>query len=96
MSEQQLLHDLSRFRESSAFTELEKLVLDLAVAMTRNSFERPRGALPRPSAPLLTIADRGSCLGIAQENFRCSLRIGPSMLAPQPDSEGAFCPLPAV
>ena len=29
------LHELSRYRESSAFTPVEKLVLDLAVAMTR-------------------------------------------------------------
>ena len=34
MSDEQL-RDLSRYRESSAFTLREKLVLDLAVAMTR-------------------------------------------------------------
>lgn len=33
MTDEQL-HELSRYRESSAFTEAEKLALDLAVAMT--------------------------------------------------------------
>ena len=34
MTDEQL-RDLSRYRESSAFTQKEKLVLDLAVSMTR-------------------------------------------------------------
>jgi len=92
VSEQQL-QELFRYRESSAFTELEKLVLDLAVAMTRTPSNVPEELLghlrqhfsPPELVELVT--------AIAQENFRARFN-RPFDVGAVGFSEGAFCPLP--
>ena len=92
MSEQQL-HDLSRYRESGAFTEVEKGVLDLAVAMTRTpadiSDELYRSLQHHFSPPQLVEL----VSAIAQENFRARFN-RPFDVGAAGFSEGAFCPLP--
>ncbi len=92
MSEQQL-HDLSRYCESGAFTEVEKGVLDLAVAMTRTpadiSDELYRSLQHHFSPPQLVEL----VTAIAQENFRARFN-RPFDVGAAGFSEGAFCPLP--
>lgn len=90
---EQQLRDLSRYRESDAFSDTEKLVLDLTVAMTRTpsdvSEELFRALEHRFSPPQLVEL----VTAIAQENFRARFNrpfdVGSAGL-----SEGAFCPLP--
>jgi alkylhydroperoxidase family enzyme len=92
LSEQQL-RELSRHRESSAFSELEKLVLDLSVAMTRTpsdvSDELFQSLQRHFSAPQLVEI----VTAIAQENFRARFN-RPFGVEAAGFSEGAFCPLP--
>ena len=92
ISDQQL-HDLSHYRDSEAFTEVEKLVLDLAVAMTRTPadvadelFASLRRHFSPPQLVELTTT-------IAQENFRARFN-RPFNVGAAGFSEGAFCPLP--
>ena len=92
VSEQQL-RDLSRYQQSPAFTEVERLVLDLAVAMTRTPsdvsqdlFSSLRQHFSPPQLVELTTA-------IAQENFRARFN-RPFDVGAAGFSEGAFCPLP--
>ena len=87
------LRDLSRYGESAAFTKLEKLVLDLAVAMTRTPADVPeelfrqlQQELSPPELVELTTA-------IALENFRARFN-RPFDVRAEGFSEGAFCPLP--
>ena len=92
LSEHQL-RELSRYRESGVFTETEKLVLDLAVAMTRTPSEVPDElfrSLQHHFAPpqLVELAT-----AIAQENFRARFN-RPFGVEAAGFSEGAFCPLP--
>ena len=92
MSERQL-HDLSRYRESDAFTELERLVLDLAVAMTKTPADVSEELLRSlqhhfSSSQLVELVT-----AIAQENFRARFN-RPFGVGPMGLSEGAFCPLP--
>ena len=87
------LHDLSAYRESPAFSEVEKLVLDLAVAMTRTPCDVPQDlfdGLRRhfSSAQLVELTT-----AIAQENFRARFN-RPFDVGAVGFSEGAFCPLP--
>lgn len=89
----QHLQDLARYRESDAFSDLEKLVLDLATAMTRTPTDVPEqlfGQLQqhfsaRQLVELTTV--------IAQENFRARFN-RPFDVSAAGFSEGAFCPLP--
>lgn len=90
---EQQLHDLSRYRDSAAFCEVEKLVLDLAVAMTRTPCDVPGelfSSLQRhfASPQLVELAT-----AIAQENFRARFN-RPFDVGAVGFSEGAFCPLP--
>jgi alkylhydroperoxidase family enzyme len=92
ISEQQL-RDLSEYGESDAFTEVEKLVLDLAVAMTRTPsdirdelFDGLQRHFSRPQLVEIVTA-------IAQENFRARFN-RPFDVEALGLSEGAFCPLP--
>ena len=87
------LRDLALYRDSTAFTEVEKLVLDLAVAMTRTPadvsaelFDDLRRHFSPPQLVELTTA-------IAQENFRARFN-RPFDVGAVGFSEGAFCPLP--
>jgi alkylhydroperoxidase family enzyme len=91
--EAQLL-DLTNFETSPAFSNLEKLVLRYAVAMTEtpvtvsdDSFdELKRHFSPRQLVELTT--------AIAWENFRARYNHAFG-LESEGFSEGAFCPLPA-
>jgi alkylhydroperoxidase family enzyme len=89
------LHDINRYRESSAFTDEEKLLLAYTDAMTATPvdvgdelFEALRRVFDDPQLVELTAM-------IAQENWRGrfnhALHIGA-----QGFSQGAFCPLPAA
>jgi alkylhydroperoxidase family enzyme len=91
--QEQQLHDLSRYRESSTFTEVEKLVLDLAVAMTRTPADVPEdlfASLRRHFSPPQLVE---LTTAIAQENFRARFN-RPFDIGAIDVSEGAFCPLP--
>ena len=88
------LHDVNRYRDSSAFDDREKLLLEYTDAMTATPvdvndelFESLQGAFDAGELVELTAM-------IAQENWRGrfnhALHIGA-----QGFSQGAFCPLPA-
>jgi alkylhydroperoxidase family enzyme len=87
------LQDLSRHRESGAFSEIEKLVLDLTVSTTRTpsdvSGELFRSLQQHFSAPQLVEL----VTAIAQENFRARFN-RPFEVGSLGFSEAAFCPLP--
>jgi AhpD family alkylhydroperoxidase len=92
ISEQQL-RDLPRYRDSDAFSELEKLVLDYATAMTRTPtemsdelFEKLRRHLDEPQLVELTTA-------VALENLRARFNYALGIEA-QGFSEGSFCAVP--
>jgi alkylhydroperoxidase family enzyme len=92
ITEEQLRH-LSTYRESDAFTQLEKLVLDLAVDMTQTPaevsdelFSELRKRLSSPQFVELATA-------IAQANFRGRFNKAFNV-QPAGFSEGAYCPLP--
>ena len=92
MTEQQLL-DLAAFETSPAFTELEKLVLRYAVAMTRTPVEVPdelfaglrRHFNPRQMVELTS--------AIAWENYRARFNHAFGTEA-EGFSEGAACAVP--
>lgn len=92
VSEDQL-RDLSRHGESEAFSEVERLVLDLCVAMTRTPadvgealFRRLEQYFSPPQLVELATA-------ISLENFRARFN-RPFDVGAMGLSEGAFCPLP--
>jgi len=89
----QQLRDLPRYQESDAFSELEKLVLDYATAMTRTPtemsdelFERLRSHLDEPQIVELTTA-------VALENLRARFNYALGIES-QEFSEGSFCAVP--
>jgi alkylhydroperoxidase family enzyme len=87
------LRDLPRYRESEAFSEEERLAIDLAVEMAKAPVEVPPGLMERlrehfDEAQLVELA-----AAIAWENFRARFN---RVFGVQPVgfSEGAFCALP--
>ena len=92
VTEAQLL-DLAHYRESDAFTEREKLVLDLAVAMTRAPADVPRELV----AALGVHFDEGQLVelaaAIAWENYRARFNRAFDVQSVG-YSEGAACALP--
>jgi len=87
------LLDLTRYRESDRFSELEKLALDLAVAMTATPAEVPeclRDELRRhlSDGQLAELAAT-----IAWENHRARLNRGLGVRATG-FSDGSFCLVP--
>lgn len=87
------LRDLSNYRESEAFSSLEKLVLDYAVEMTRapvvisqNLFDALGERFDEASLVELTAA-------IALENYRARFNHAFG-IGSQGFSEGAYCPMP--
>jgi alkylhydroperoxidase family enzyme len=92
VTEQQLL-DLGRHRESDAFTEVEKLVLDYAMALTETPavvsdelFEQLHKHMTDAQMVELTAV-------VAFENFLARFNRGFDVQA-SGFSEGAFCPIP--
>ena len=92
MTEEQI-RDLPRYRESPAFSEEERMVLNLAVEMTRTPVEVPPDLLARlrrrfSEAQLVELA-----AATAWENYRARFNrvFG---VRPAGFSEGAFCALP--
>ena len=87
------LKNLTRYRESNVFGEIEKLVLDLAVAMTRTptnisdeDFKELQKHFTSPQLVELSTA-------IAQANFRGRInRV--FRCEPAGFSEGVYCPMP--
>ena len=85
--------DLSIYRESDAFDELQKMVLDYAVALTQT----PADATDELVAELSKSSDERQLVElttmIAWENFRARFNRGFDVAA-QGFSEGASCPVP--
>ena len=92
MTEEQLAA-LARFEESTAFSEIEKLVLRLSVALTQTPSDVPEALYQALRLHL----DEGQLVEltaeIAWENFRSRFNRVFDVGA-QGFSEGAFCPLP--
>lgn len=87
------LRALPRFRESDAFSPLEKLVLEYAAAMTRTPAEIPDGLFAALRGRLGEAALVELTAAIAWENYRARFNDAFG-LGPQGFSEGAYCPLP--
>lgn len=88
------LRDIHRYRESGAFSPLEKLVLELAEGLSRSPAEVPDELF----AALREHLDEKQLIELAAmvalENFRS--RFNRTFdVAPQGYSEGAYCVLPA-
>jgi alkylhydroperoxidase family enzyme len=92
LSEDQLRH-LSGHGESGAFNEIEKLVLDLSVAMTRTPADVPEALFRRLEGHLTPPQLVELVTAIALENFRARFN-RPFAVESTGFSEGAFCPLP--
>ena len=92
MTEEQIA-DLSIYQESEAFDELQKKVLDYAVALTTT----PDTATDEMVAGLRASLDEQQLVElttmIAWENFRARFNRGFDVAA-QGFSEGASCPIP--
>jgi alkylhydroperoxidase family enzyme len=90
---EQLLLDLGRHRESDAFTEIEKLVLDYALALT----ETPTAVSDELFGELhkhLSDAQMVELTAVvAFENYLARFNRGFDVQA-SGFSEGAFCPIP--
>ncbi len=87
------IRDLPRYRESPAFSEEERMVMDLAVEMARTPVEVPPDLLERlnrrfSEAQLVELA-----AAIAWENYRARFNRVFGVRAAG-FSEGAFCALP--
>jgi AhpD family alkylhydroperoxidase len=92
VSEEQL-RDLPRYRDSDAFTETEKLVLDYATAMSRTPVEVPDDLFARlrdrfDDAQLVELTT-----AVALENYRGRFNYALGIES-QDFSEGAFCAVP--
>ncbi len=87
------IRELSRYRESPAFSDEERMVMDLAAEMARTPVEVPSDLLEKlnrrfSEAQLVELA-----AAIAWENYRARFNrvFG---VRPAGFSEGAFCALP--
>ncbi len=92
MSEAQL-HELPRYQASPAFSPLEKLVLDYAVAMTKTPVEVPDALFARLREQFAEAELVELTAAIAWENYRARFDHALGIEA-QGFSEGAYCPLP--
>lgn len=87
------MRDLAKYRESPAFSELERLVLDLAVEMVKNPVEPP----PELLAALRRHLDEAQLVeltaALAWENYRARFN---RVFGVQPVgfSEGSYCVVP--
>ncbi|HKA14286.1 MAG TPA: hypothetical protein VKH41_04655 [Myxococcota bacterium] len=92
MTEAQIL-DLTRYRESDAFSELEKAVLDYAVALSRTPANASEELVKRLREDLSDQQLVELTAAIAWENFRARFNRGFDVAA-QGFSAGAVCPIP--
>ena len=92
MTEAQIL-DLTRYRESDAFSELEKAVLDYAVALSRTPADASEELVKRLREDLSDQQLVELTANIAWENFRARFNRGFDVAA-QGFSAGAVCPIP--
>lgn len=92
MTEEQIL-DLSRHRESDAFSELEKLALDYAVALSNTPAEVPQELFDALRAQLSEKQLVELTGAIAFENYLARFNRGFAVEA-FGFSKGAICPVP--
>ena len=92
MTEAQL-RDLPAYEESAAFSPLERLVLDYAVAMTNTPVEVPDALFARLREHFADAELVELTAAIAWENYRARFDHAFGIGA-QGFSEGAYCPLP--
>ena len=92
MTEAQIL-DLARYRESDAFSPLEKAVLDYAVALSQTPANASDELVARLRAELSDQQLVELTAAIAWENFRARFNRGFDVAA-QGFSKGAVCPIP--
>jgi alkylhydroperoxidase family enzyme len=92
MTEAQL-RDLPRYQASPAFSALEKVVLDYAVAMTNTPVEVPDALFARLREHFAEAELVELTAAIAWENYRARFDHAFGIEA-QGFSEGAYCPLP--
>ena len=92
MTEAQLL-DLARYRESDAFSPLEKAVLDYAVGLSQTPANASDELVARLRKELSDEQLVELTAAIAWENFRARFNRGFDVAA-QGYSQGAVCPVP--
>ena len=92
MTEAQL-RDLPAYEESAAFSPLERLVLDYAVAMTKTPVEVPEALYAQLGQHFTEAQLVELTAAIAWENYRARFDHAFGIEA-QGFSEGAYCPLP--
>jgi alkylhydroperoxidase family enzyme len=92
VTEAQIL-DLARYRESDAFSALEKSVLDYAVALSRTPADASDALVARLREDLSEQQLVELTAAIAWENFRARFNRGFDVAA-QGFSAGAICPIP--
>ncbi len=92
MTEAQL-RDLPAYEESAAFSPLERLVLDYAVAMTKTPVEVPEALFAQLGQHFTEAQLVELTAAIAWENYRARFDHAFGIEA-QGFSEGAYCPLP--
>lgn len=92
MTEAQI-EGLARYRESDAFSALEKDVLDYAVALSRTPANASEELVARLRAQLSDAQLVELTAAIAWENFRARFNRGFDVAA-QGFSAGAVCPIP--
>ncbi len=87
------LHDLPSYKDSLAFSALEKLVLDYATAMTKTPVDVPDEIFAGLQRHLTDAQLVELTAAIAWENYRARFDHACGIEA-QGFSEGAFCALP--
>jgi alkylhydroperoxidase family enzyme len=92
VTEAQIL-DLARYRESDAFSPLEKAVLDYAVALSQTPANASDELVARLRKELSDEQLVELTAAIAWENFRARFNRGFDVAA-QGYSQGAVCPIP--
>ena len=92
MTEAQI-HGLAHYRDSDAFSELEKAVLDYAVALSRTPANASDELVKRLREELSDQQLVELTANIAWENFRARFNRGFDVAA-QGFSQGAVCPIP--
>jgi alkylhydroperoxidase family enzyme len=92
VTEAQIL-DLARYRESEAFSALEKAVLDYAVALSQTPANASDALVARLRDELSDEQLVELTAAIAWENFRARFNRGFDVAA-QGFSRGAVCPIP--